>query len=90
MAKDIFAQAYSTGENPKKIVEEQGLAQVSDESTLNAVVEHIVATHPKEVEKCKEGKTKILGFLVGQVMKETRGQANPKKVNELLRKVLGL
>ena len=90
MAKDILEQAYDSKKSPKKIVEEQGLAQVSDESTLSAVVEQVVEAHPEEVEKCKAGKTKILGFLVGQVMKETKGQANPKKVNELLRKALGL
>ena len=90
MAKDILEQAYDSKKSPKEIVEEQGVAQVSDESTLSAVVEQVVEAHPKEVEKCKAGKTKILGFLVGQVMKATKGQANPKKVNELLRKTLGL
>ncbi|PXF57480.1 MAG: Asp-tRNA(Asn)/Glu-tRNA(Gln) amidotransferase GatCAB subunit B [Deltaproteobacteria bacterium] len=90
MAKDILEQAYDSKKSPKEIVEEQGVAQVSDESALSAVVEHVVEAHPKEVEKCKAGKTKILGFLVGQVMKETKGQANPKKVNDLLRKALGL
>ncbi len=90
MAKDILEQAYDSKKSPKEIVEEQGFAQVSDEFTLSAVVEQVVEAHPKEVEKCKAGKTKILGFLVGQVMKETKGQANPKKVNELLRKALGL
>jgi aspartyl-tRNA(Asn)/glutamyl-tRNA(Gln) amidotransferase subunit B len=90
MAKDILEQAYDSKKSPKEIVEEHGVAQVSDESTLSAVVKRAVEAHPKEVEKCKAGKTKILGFLVGQVMKETKGQANPKKVNELLRKALGL
>ncbi|MEA1990762.1 MAG: Asp-tRNA(Asn)/Glu-tRNA(Gln) amidotransferase subunit GatB [Thermodesulfobacteriota bacterium] len=90
MAKDILEQAYDSKKSPKEIVEEQGVSQVSDESTLSAVVDQVVEAHPKEVEKCKAGKTKILGFLVGQVMKETKGQANPKKVNELLRKALGL
>jgi aspartyl-tRNA(Asn)/glutamyl-tRNA(Gln) amidotransferase subunit B len=90
IAKDILEQAYDSKKSPKEIVEEQGVAQVSDESTLSAVVKQVVEAHPKEVEKCKAGKTKILGFLVGQVMKETKGQANPKKVNDLLRKALGL
>ncbi len=90
MAKDILEQAYDSKKSPKEIVEEQGVAQVNDESTLSAVVEQVMEAHPKEVEKCKAGKTKILGFLVGQVMKATKGQANPKKVNELLRKALGL
>lgn len=90
MAKDILEQAYDSKKSPKEIVEKQGLAQVSDEFTLRAVVEQVVGDHPKEVEKCKAGKTKILSFLVGQIMKETKGQANPKKVNELLRKALDL
>ena len=90
MAKDILEQAYDSKKSPKRIVEEQGLAQVSDESTLGAVVDKVVEAHPKEVKKYKSGKTKILGFLVGQVMKATKGQANPKKVNELLQKALGL
>ena len=88
MAKDILGQAYDSKKSPKEIVEEQGVAQVSDESALSAVVKQVVEAHPKEVEKCKAGKTKILGFLVGQVMKETKGQANPQKVNELLQKAL--
>lgn len=90
MAKDILEQAYDSKKSPKEIVEKQGLAQVSDESTLSAVVDKVMEVHPKEVEKCKSGKTKILGFLVGQIMKETKGQANPKKVNEMLRKALGI
>jgi aspartyl-tRNA(Asn)/glutamyl-tRNA(Gln) amidotransferase subunit B len=90
MAKDILEQAYDSKKSPKEIVEKQGFAQVSDESTLSAVVEQVVGGHPKEVEKCKAGKTKILSFLVGQIMKETKGQANPKKVNDLLRKALDL
>lgn len=88
MAKDILEQMYYNKKSAKEIIEEQGLAQVSDESTLSTVVEQVMDAHPKEVEKYRSGKTKILGFLVGQVMKETRGQANPKKVNELLQKAL--
>ncbi|MBW1717976.1 MAG: Asp-tRNA(Asn)/Glu-tRNA(Gln) amidotransferase subunit GatB [Deltaproteobacteria bacterium] len=90
MAKDILEQAYDSKKSPKKIVEEQGVAQVSDESTISTLVKQVVDAHPKEIEKCKAGKTKILGFLVGQVMKKTKGQANPQKVNELLRKAMGL
>ncbi|NIA08713.1 MAG: Asp-tRNA(Asn)/Glu-tRNA(Gln) amidotransferase subunit GatB [Nitrospiraceae bacterium] len=88
MAKDILQQMYHTQESAKKIIEEQGLAQVSDESQLRTVIGQVMEAHPKEVEKYRAGKTKIVGFLVGQVMRETKGQANPKKVNELLQKVL--
>jgi aspartyl-tRNA(Asn)/glutamyl-tRNA(Gln) amidotransferase subunit B len=88
MAKEILEEAYRAEKSPKAIVEKLNLAQVSDESTLKALVMRVVGSYPKEVEKYKAGKTKVLGFLVGQVMKETRGQANPKKVNELFREAL--
>lgn len=83
MAKDVLETAYKTGEDPARIVEMQGLSQVSDEATLRAVIRKVIDNNPKEVEKYKAGKTKVLAFLVGQVMKETKGKANPKKVNEL-------
>jgi aspartyl-tRNA(Asn)/glutamyl-tRNA(Gln) amidotransferase subunit B len=88
MAKEILEKAYRAAKPPKAIVEEENLAQVSDESTLKAAVKRVVDSYPKEVEKYRAGKTKVLGFLVGQVMKETRGKANPKKVNELFREAL--
>jgi len=62
--------------------------QVSDEASLNAVIESTLAANPKQVAEYRSGKTKVLGFLVGQVMKETKGQANPQVLNELLRKKL--
>ncbi len=88
MAKEVLEQAYNTGKSPEEIVKEQGLAQVSDEATLKAVVQQVIDDCPQEVEKYKAGKHKILGFLVGQVMKRTKGKANPQKVNELLRESL--
>ncbi len=88
IAKTVFEKAYKTGKAPKDIVEEEGLIQVSDEEELTKVIEEVISEHPKEVEKYKAGKTKILGFLIGQVMKKTKGKANPQKVNELLRKLL--
>ncbi len=88
IAKTVFEKAYKTGKAPKDIVEQEGLIQVSDEGELTKVVNEVISEHPKEVEKYKAGKTKILGFLVGQVMKKTKGKANPQKVNELLRKFL--
>ncbi|MGQ9499851.1 MAG: Asp-tRNA(Asn)/Glu-tRNA(Gln) amidotransferase subunit GatB [Dissulfurimicrobium sp.] len=84
MAKDVLETAYKTGEDPTKIVETQGLSQVSDEATLKTIVRKIIDNNPKEVEKYRAGKTKVLAFLVGQVMKETKGKANPQKVNEFL------
>jgi len=88
IAKTVFEKSYKTGKAPKDIVEEEGLVQVNDEGELTKVVQEVISEHHKEVEKYKAGKTKILGFLVGQVMKKTKGKANPQKVNELLRKFL--
>ena len=62
-----------------------GLAQVSDAASLGAVIDQVLASNPKQLAEYRSGKTKVLGFFVGQVMKETRGQANPQVVNELLR-----
>ncbi|MDA8163072.1 MAG: Asp-tRNA(Asn)/Glu-tRNA(Gln) amidotransferase subunit GatB [Desulfobacteraceae bacterium] len=88
MAKDVLETAYKTGEDPAKIVEEEGLSQLSDDAALRAVIEKVVRDNPKEVEKYRAGKTKVLAFLVGQVMKETKGKANPQKVNELFLEAL--
>ena len=73
------------GEKASAIVERKGLSQISDEGAIKEIVQKIVESHPNEVESYKNGKTNLLGFFVGQVMKETKGRANPKTVNELLR-----
>ena len=73
----------------KEIVEEKGLVQVADEAAIKVVVLKVLARCPKEVTDYKNGKTKLLGFFVGQVMKETAGKANPKIVNEILKDELG-
>jgi len=88
MAKQLFEESYRTGTAPGRIAQEQKLTQVSDESALSALVSKVLADHPGEVEKYRAGKTKVLGFLVGQVMRESRGQANPQKLNELLKEAL--
>jgi aspartyl-tRNA(Asn)/glutamyl-tRNA(Gln) amidotransferase subunit B len=72
----------------RQIVAEQGLVQISDSSAIDDIVSKILAANPAEVQAYKSGKTKLLGFFVGQVMRETRGQANPKMVNEILVKKL--
>jgi aspartyl-tRNA(Asn)/glutamyl-tRNA(Gln) amidotransferase subunit B len=69
-------------------VEAKGLVQITDTDALEDVVSNIISDHPKEVEAYKNGKTKLLGFFVGQVMKETKGKANPKLVNEILKRKL--
>jgi len=69
-------------------VKEKGLEQISDEGQLEILVSSLVKKHPDEVKRFREGDKKLLGFFVGQVMKETKGKANPKLINELLRKHL--
>ena len=88
MGKDVLAACFETGTAPAEIVEKKGLSQVSDESELEAIVAKVMEANPKEVELYRGGKKKVLSFLMGQVMRETRGKANPKKVNEIFRKAL--
>lgn len=84
IAKTVFKSMLETGKLPQQIVEEQGLVQISDEGAIKAVVDQIVSNNPQSVEDFKAGKEKAIGFLVGQVMKETKGKANPALVNKLL------
>jgi aspartyl-tRNA(Asn)/glutamyl-tRNA(Gln) amidotransferase subunit B len=89
MAKDVFAEMQRSGEAAGSIVERRGLEQISDRTALLPVVQRILEANPGEVEKYREGKTKLLGFFVGQAMKATRGQANPQELEQLLRESLG-
>jgi aspartyl-tRNA(Asn)/glutamyl-tRNA(Gln) amidotransferase subunit B len=88
IAKNVFEEMYSTQKSPKRIIEEKGLEQVTDEGEIRAVIDTVVAAHPSQVKDYRKGKEKLLGFFVGQVMKQTRGKANPKIVNEILREKL--
>ncbi|NLT65246.1 MAG: Asp-tRNA(Asn)/Glu-tRNA(Gln) amidotransferase subunit GatB [Acidobacteria bacterium] len=88
IAKTVFEEMTRTLEEPAAIIQRLGLAQVSDEASIGAVVDRIVAANPKQVAEYRSGKTRVLGYFVGQVMKETKGQANPQMVNELLQKKL--
>jgi aspartyl-tRNA(Asn)/glutamyl-tRNA(Gln) amidotransferase subunit B len=85
IAKTVFDEMGQTGKPAEQIVEEKGLVQITDTDALADVVSDIISRHPKEVEAFKNGKTKLLGFFVGQVMRETKGKANPKLVNEILK-----
>ena len=85
MAKEVFAEMYSTGKEPEAIVKGKGLAQLSDADNLEKIVDQVIASHAKQVEQYRKGKTAVATFFVGQVMKATRGQANPKLVNDLLK-----
>ncbi|MCS7461384.1 Asp-tRNA(Asn)/Glu-tRNA(Gln) amidotransferase subunit GatB [Paenibacillus doosanensis] len=84
IAKTVFKAMLETGKAPQTIVEEQGLVQISDEGAIKAVVEQVIANNPQSVADFKAGKDKAVGFLVGQVMKETKGKANPGLVNKLI------
>ena len=88
-AKEVLAELIRTGEAPEKIVERKGLAQVSDSAALEAVVDAVIARHPAEVEKYKGGKPSLLGFFVGQAMKDLKGKGNPGALNGLFKKKLG-
>ena len=77
-----------TGEKASAIVEKKGLSQISDEGAIKEIVQKIVEANPNQVEAYRNGKTNLLGFFVGQVMKETKGRANPKTVNELVKQFL--
>lgn len=84
IAKTVFKAMLETGKLPQQIVEEQGLVQISDEGALLAIVDKILEANPQSVEDFRAGKEKAIGFLVGQIMKETKGKANPALVNKLL------
>ena len=88
-AKDVFALVVETGENPEKIVEEKGLKQVTDSSEIEKIVDEVIASSPANVAAYRGGKQGLFGWFVGQVMKASRGKANPVVVNELLKKKLG-
>lgn len=85
IAKDVFAEMFTSGREAKAIVDEQGLTQVSDTGELEEIIRRVIANNAKAVEDFKAGKEKSFGSLVGGVMKETKGRANPALVNELLR-----
>lgn len=89
IAKSVFDEMVASGKPAKAIVEEKGLVQVTDASAIETAVDAVIERCPDEVAAYKGGKKKLLGFFVGQVMKETRGKANPQMVNELLNKKLG-
>jgi aspartyl-tRNA(Asn)/glutamyl-tRNA(Gln) amidotransferase subunit B len=84
IAKTVFKEMLETGKPPKTIVEEQGLVQISDEGAILEVVDRVIAANPQSVADYKAGKEKAIGFLVGQVMRETKGKANPGLVNKLI------
>ena len=87
-AKTVLAEMFRTGQDPATVAREKGLEQMSDTSEIEAVVDEVIAEQPEAADKVRGGQMNTIGFLVGQVMKKTRGQANPGVVNELLRNKL--
>lgn len=88
-AKEVFAAVLDEDKDPSAIVAERGMEQVSDTSAIESVVDAVLAANPDKVEQYRGGKTGLVGFFVGQCMKEMRGQGNPKVINELVAKKLG-
>ena len=88
LAKDVFVQMYETGRCPAEIAEEAGLVQVSDVDQVASAVDAAISGNPQAVADYMEGKNKAIGFLVGQVMKETRGKANPRMASSLVKEKL--
>jgi aspartyl-tRNA(Asn)/glutamyl-tRNA(Gln) amidotransferase subunit B len=89
IGKDVFEKMFASGHTAESIVAGEGLAQIGDDSAIAALIADVLAKNDEAVAQYRNGKTSTFGFLVGQVMKATAGKANPKRVNELLRKSLG-
>ena len=86
--KDVLAEMFRTGKGAQAVIEEQGLAQVSDAAEIEKIVTDVMASNPRQLEQYRAGKEALFGFFVGQVLKASKGKANPKVVNELLKKKL--
>jgi len=84
IGKTVFEEMFNTGEDPALIIEKKGLKQISDTDTLSRIISAVLAANPQSIEDYRKGKKRAMGFLVGQIMKETKGQANPQLVNKLL------
>lgn len=88
IAKQVFEETFNTGKLPQVIVEEKGLVQISDEGEIEKIIDMVIEENPQAVKQYKEGKEQVLGFLVGQVMKLSKGKANPALANKLLKNKL--
>ena len=88
IAKSLVVEILKTGEDAKALVEKKGLSVMSDEGEILAIIKKVIEANPSQVEAYRGGKDKLFGFFVGQIMKETKGRANPQILNELLKKEL--
>jgi len=87
-AKEILSEAWESSMSVDQIIKKNNIEQISDPDLLTNVVKKLLEMHPKEVQDYKNGKEKLMGFFVGQIMKETQGKANPKILNQVLIKIL--
>jgi len=88
IAKTVFEEMMLSGQDPETVVKEKGLVQMSDQGEIMTIVREIIAANPEQAQQFQEGKTKVMGFFVGQLMKQTGGKANPGLANELFVKAL--
>jgi len=88
IAKSVLEEIWENGEDVDQIIKSKGLVQIQDESLLEKIAQKVIDVNPNQVNAYKNGKEKLFGFFVGQVMKETQGKGNPKSVNEILKKIL--
>ena len=88
MAKEVMEEMFKTGKGASQIIEERGLKQISDEESLDKVADEVVKENPKAVKDWQKGKSQAIKFLVGQLMRKTKGKANPQLANKLIEKKL--
>jgi aspartyl-tRNA(Asn)/glutamyl-tRNA(Gln) amidotransferase subunit B len=88
IAKDVFEEMLESGTDPRRIVESKGLLQLSDSSAIERAIDGVLGSNPAQVKKYLEGNAKLFGFFVGETMKATQGKANPKIVNDVLKRKL--
>ena len=88
IAKEVFEAMWQGEGDADQIIGSRGLKQISDSGELEKIVDQVIVDYPEQVQQYRDGKTKVLGFLVGQIMKATQGKANPGQVNEILRNKL--
>src|SRR5690606_21984406 len=85
IAKEVFEALWSEGGKVEEIIERRGLVQITDRAAIEALVDDVMSAYPEQVQQYRDGKGQVIGFLVGQVMKASRGKANPQQVNQILR-----
>jgi aspartyl-tRNA(Asn)/glutamyl-tRNA(Gln) amidotransferase subunit B len=88
IAKEVFQEMFASGDKAEAVVERKGLRQVSNTDELTRICKEVITNNPSQVEEFRAGKQKIMGFLVGQIMRQTKGKANPRLVNSILKDLL--